>query len=521
MVVSLAAAAEAPYVRAAKPIKDDQGRNRVIVDFDDKAHLSYPGKLPILPEKSSTRQVEPVVFFHTEKTLALVADFEKRYGFKRLGITSWVGNSVTAALNPEVIEQLRKDPLVRQISDDEYEALSATPPPWSYSSSGNEWTSWGHHAVNGKVATVNTGRKIYIIDAGVAFHDDLPPMTRLNVACGSGTNCNSMSPGQYPLVGCYGHATHVAGIIGAISGNNKSMRGAYAGFPNMVSLAISVREPAISDDCGNKIASGAIGNALDYIAFDTTQNNPQRLVNIVNMSINPGGVQYVNYQQPQPNWPKVKAITNTIWAYGIPIQPGVLFVQSAGNVSDVPQGCGSVFRPDYGVNALPDDGVLVVGATHHTGEAVRPGALFNATSPAGLTADAGYSNYGGCVDVWAVGNLVLSTWGNNDVATAPLHPDGNRMFTEGTIHSITNSYSGDFPGSTTGWAFLSGTSMAAPFVAAGAAWLADTFGYTTAGELEIAIRNNICQFNGNVDGDNLPVKVFQLPNAPASAISCP
>ena len=197
-------------------------------------------------------------------------------------------------------------------------------------------------------------------------------------------------------------------------------------------------------------------------------------------------------------------------------------MQSAANLPEKVQGCASTFRPDFYSNALPNDGVLVVGATHHTGAAVTQSNLFNATSPTGLTANAGYSNYGPCVDVWAVGNLVLSTWGNNNLATAPLIPPfNNPMFTEGTIHSVTNPYSGNFPGATTGWAFLSGTSMAAPFVAAGAAWLADTFGYSTAGALETAVRNNTCQFNGNVDTDGLPVKVFQLPNAPATTISCP
>lgn len=517
MVVSLAAAAEAPYVRAAKPIKDDQGRNRVIVDFDDKAHLSYPGKLPILPEKSSTRQVEPVVFFHTEKTLALVADFEKRYGFKRLGITSWVGNSVTAALNPDVIEQLRKDPLVRQISDDEYQELSATPPPWSYSSSGNEWTSWGHHAVNGKVATVNTGRKIYIIDAGVAFHDDLPDMLRLNVTCGSSGNCNVTDSARYPLVGCYGHATHVAGIIGAKNGNNKTIVGAYAGFPNMVSLAVTERNPGFPENCADiNPTVSAIGNALDYIAFDTTQNNPQRLVNIATMSINSGGVEYYNSGSPGANWSKVKAITTTIYVYGIPLQPGVLFLQSAGNrPHNGPTECGYMYCPAYRAAAQQEDGVLVVGATHHTGAAVTSGNGFNDTSPVGLAVVKDmYSEDGASVDIWAVGNLVLSTWGNND-------PSLSSVFTEGSIHSAVNPYSGSFPNGSTGWAFLSGTSMAAPFVAAGAAWLADTFGYTTPAALEAAVRGNSCQFNGNVDSFGLPVKVLQLPNLPDTVITCP
>ena len=315
---SFAALAEAPYLRAEKPITDDQGRVQVIIDFTDDAHMQYPGRLPILPpratsvaEAAASKRVE---FFQTEKALVLVADFEKRYNFQRMGMTSWIGNSVTARVSATVVELLLHDKLVKQVSEDEFHSYSAEQvnvmpaSGWGNSSNGNEWTSWGHQAVNGKVYTTTNnlgiGRKIYIIDSGVAYHDDLPEMTRLNVACGSSGNCNATDPSTYPLVGCYAHSTHVAGIIGAIADNGKTMRGAYAGFPGMVSLAVTHRTGGL--DCADssvpidpQAESSNIGYALDYIAFDATQNNPSQLVQIASMSIHTGGTKYVNTGSPR------------------------------------------------------------------------------------------------------------------------------------------------------------------------------------------------------------------------------
>ena len=554
LVASFAVAAKAPYYAAAKPIKDDQGRVQVIIDFADDAHMQYAGRLPVLPPRAASAAeaatAKPIEFFHTEKTLALVADFEKRYGFQRAGMTSWVGNSVTARLPSDVIERLRDEKLVKQVSEDEYHRFSAAQTNvmpaggWGNSSNNNEWTSWGHQAVNGKVYTTQNnlgiGRKIYIIDSGVAYHDDLPSVTRLNVACGSSGNCNAIDPNTYPLVGCYAHATHAAGIIGAIANNSKTIRGAYAGFPNMVSLAVTHRTGGLN--CAGSSApidpsapSSNVGYALDYIAFDATQNNPNKLVQIATMSINSGGTAY-NNGNPGPNWSRVKSLSTTIWAYGVPIQPGVFFVQSAGNgpALNINNGCFYAYQPGLFSDALPDDGVMVVGASHANGGSVtdiRPFSTFISpfnnqptllypASPVNsvVVNETRYSYNSTCVDIWAPGNLILSLWGihpnvvTNNITLANTSPSYSGNVTT-PIYGAYDSFGLLVPANTTqGWAFLSGTSMAAPFVAAAAAWLADTYGYNTAGSLEQAVRSNYTLDTRPNPGESFPaVPVVRLP----------
>lgn len=504
--------AVAPYLKAEKPIIDKEGRTQVIVDFTHDAHLRYSGNLPLLPKEAGRSQEKPGEFFHTEKSLALVVDYENRYGFIRLGMTSWVGNSVTAMVLPETIKRLQNDPLVKQVSDDNFSKFSANPPSTWTNIFGSETTSWGHMAVNGKFATSNTGRKIYIIDSGVAVHDDLPDatqMTRLNVACGASGNCN---PIEYPVVGCYAHATHVAGIIGAKADNSKTVKGAYAGsqgYPKLVSLSVLKRTVDVNpDNCadapfdppGTQAPTfSAHGYALDYIAWDTTYNYPTQMVHIATMSMNSGGVAY-QYGTPEPNWSKLNALVNTIWAYGIPVKPGVFFVQSAGNTNNTSDfdACAVSYRPGQAEPASAYDGVMVVAAAHATGQAVSESLRFSGSWPTNLSGeDASYfSRSGSCVDVWAPGNLIASTWGAH-VGHTVLGP----TYTGNVLES----------GTTQGWGFLSRTSMAAPFVAAAAAWLADTYSLTTPAEVEQAVRNNSYQWYGYTDSSGLPVKMVQLP----------
>ncbi len=130
--MSSLAIAAAPYLRTDRPIKDEQGRIEVIVDFADDAHRTYPDK-PLDAARAREQ------FMPMPQTVLLVEAFERTYGFKRTGMTSWVGNSVTAFLTPEQIERLRGDKVVKQLSENTTHQFSAYPAPaWGNTSSGDE-----------------------------------------------------------------------------------------------------------------------------------------------------------------------------------------------------------------------------------------------------------------------------------------------------------------------------------------------------------------------------------------------
>jgi hypothetical protein len=411
-------------------------------------------------------------FFHRPRVLALVADYEARYGFARTGMTSWVGSSVTAYLTAAQIASLRGDPLVMQIADDTRAEFSSFP---SDSTSGGETTSWGHHAVTGK-STYSTGRKIYVMDTGVADHDDLLSVVdRVNVACGAG-NCHTSSPSTYPTVGCYAHSTHVAGIASAAGGNSKGTKGVYAGV-DIVSVAVLSRSGGSL--CGDPYtaSSTTFGYALDYAYMDTLYNNPYTLVNIANISANPAGLPYGGV-----NWSKAQQLVtpDVVSVYvGCPYPDctyeeshedytyaGVFLAQSAGN-DDSSGTCYNNtprhYMPASTGAADAYDGIMVVGAIDISGAPVD--SYFSATVPSGLTGTPAASNYGNCVDIWAPGDAIYAEWGDFGSDTVV-----------GTTYSNVAS--------------ISGTSMSAPHVAAAAAFYADIYNLGTPSAIEQSIRSN-------------------------------
>ncbi len=418
-------------------------------------------------------------------------------------MTSWVGNSVTAFVTPDQVMRLQDDWRVKTIFDDVADSFSGDPTPqpsgspgtalWSDGTSGGETTSWGHQAVNGKVHSVSNNRKVYIIDSGVAAHSDLTSVSaRLNVACGA-VSCNPSNPSMYPVVGCYAHSTHVAGIIGAQASNSTGTNGIYAGA-NMVSLSVLIRTGGAmcansnsSTGTSNAVFQSRIGYAFDYVYWDTLYNNTSQWVNVVNMSINPAGVGFVGdgngNWNAQSNWSKVRHVaTPTLVWVGCGIQPncteeqqyryypGAFVAQSAGNQNngDTCSALGGTqnhylpFAPYSTVSADPLDGIMVVGAINKY--AKRPSPTFTSSSGVTPAVVDGGSNFGACIDIWAPGDEIISTWGDPAAFGTVV----------GTTYSNTAS--------------LGGTSMAAPHVAAAAAYYADAFGLSTPDAIETKIR---------------------------------
>ena len=517
----------APYHQKRDAIVDAQGRTRVIVDFVDSAQDAY-----LEAAREDIERFVPDRDRHNPVALRLIEDYERRFGIEpvyrtnvrgepeRSNLTTWVGASLVAYLTAEQIEGLRRDKNVRLVTQDAPIGFSS--PMWTPSWNGDPWTElndWGWTAVQGKSRLNDSTRKVYIIDSGVAFHDDLASVIdRRNVVPLS-------EGGARHQVGCYAHSTHVAGIVGASQNNGSNRRGVYAGV-DMVSLAIAY-DPSSVRSCNTVSASSAaIGIALDTVYWEGVAliGSPQLKPHIVNLSANDftdtgfdtNGVAETNQQKIvtliTPGW----AMPSFYWWH-----PGHVFVQSAGNQYQNACSGASVkaFKIAWNASTTAVDGAIVVGAINAEGKPVGgPNGAFQDAYPAFtdffpspyiLRGEAG-SNYGPCVDMWAPGDFIYSTWGQG---------------IESTLQS--GGYSGGEPSSCAsgtcvspaeqGWALLSGTSMAAPHVAAAAAYVADLYGLTTPAAIEQKLVDSWYALTHPLSGlpirdaANHPVRLVQLP----------
>lgn len=471
----------APYQRTEKPLVDDQGRVRVIVDFMDSA------KEPFLDAARGAmdRFVPGLDRHHPQALFMLDAKF-KQYDIQpeyrrnergeqeRTNITTWVGASLAAYLNAAQIDALRKDEDVRLVTEDHPIGLSA-PPPWAQTSSGGEVNDWGWNAVSGKsvetVKPAGSNRIVWIVDTGVADHLDLPSViSRYNVDGG-------------PTVGCYAHSTHVAGIIGATSGNGFGRRGVYAGVKMR---SVNAGGGSGCANFGNVPYTGvnnpsayALGQALDHVYNNSIVYWTNPGPNVVNLSMNPKTeTGFSSSGVALSNQPKIAKLAQPAFPFPdfFRYYPGNVVVQSAGNIAQdacnnspllPPNGTqqdGTFIYKPYASSTTTDpaDGILVVGALNSSGQPANP-LSHPPTNVAGSATDDPGSNYGNCIDIWAPGDLIYSTWGASPTTL------------QGTQYSA--------------YGYLSGTSMAAPHVAAAAAYYIDKLGLSTPAQVEQTLRS--------------------------------
>jgi hypothetical protein len=457
-----------PYHRAEKPITDEQGRIRVIVDLMEEAKDRY-----LDAARPAIERFDPKRDRHHPQVLLLLDAFGRRHGIEpeyrenergereRRNITSWVGASVTAYLTEAQIEAIRRDPDVRLVTEDQLSAY-ASHAVWADSNVGGETVSWGWHAVNGKSSLPGSQRIVYIVDSGVAHHSDLPTLWRRSVGADASWGFG---------VGCYAHATHVAGIVGAIGTNGQGSRGVYAGI-GMVSITGGGAVP--ESGCmynAPGLSSSDIGAALDLIYHDNIRRaNWVPYPQIVNLSFNGGDTGFTVAGVAQANQVKIRNLATPALLWGGWRHSGHFVAQSAGNqwingCDTQSHGASLAYLPSADASAAqPDDGVMVVGGLRANGRPAGGAAGgFQPSSPPGLTAMEPGSNYGPCVDIWAPGDSIIAPWG---------------AFGGYTSGSMTYS----------NLAWVSGTSMAAPHVAAAAAYFADHLGLTSPSAIEMAIR---------------------------------
>jgi serine protease AprX len=277
----------------------------------------------------------------------------------------------------------------------------------------------GARWVNEHLGFDGSGVGVALIDSGVtAWHEDLDP--------GRVVHFVDFINSRTSVYDDYGHGTHVAGII---AGNGLNSDGARRGIAPGASLIVL----KALDGAGGGYISNVIA-AIDYaIAVRETYN-----IRIINLSVSAGV--FESYEKDPLTLAAKRAV-----------DAGLIVVAAAGNL-----GRSASDQPLYGGIAAPGNApwVLTVGATSHKGTVDRRDdevARFSSRGPAAIDGTAK-------PDLVAPGVAIQSLAEPSSVLFAA-HP-ADRLW--GTLDSISEPY-----------LRLTGTSMAAPVVAATAALMLD------------------------------------------------
>ncbi|MEO7734378.1 MAG: S8 family serine peptidase [Kofleriaceae bacterium] len=462
--------------------RDENGGKLFIVDLEATAPRAFA---------SAFTPSERFAPYHAGQAVNLVQAMEAQYGFHTRQMTSVTRLSFTAALTAAQLNALSADPRVVDIYPNTL-LYPSTPPTdttavWRDSATtaaeppSSQWKlilptppalqPWGQRAVNAATpAAIANGPVVYLLDAGVGQHTGLTSVVeRVNGVQPAGNDCGSR-PGLSPctaaqlanVVGCYTHSTMVAGTVGATNASGGT-RGVYPGV-SIVSVSL-YRPDAGAHTCLSGINSNAgdVAQALDWIGANILATNHTGRPSVVSLSFN-----WSFNQVPPGLFAQIQSVTHAT--------PGALFVQSAGNFYK--DACASAFNP-----TLPNDGVIVVGAINAHGQPVKPlnGLPGFWKDVAGPLHQSG-SNFGACVEAWAPGDAVLTTV-------------GDILGQQGT--TVYSSY-----------AYVSGTSLAAPHVAAlAAALIASDPTLTTPALVEARIRSrfvNLGSHDATGSSINLP-----------------
>ncbi len=415
--------------KAASPIRSADGRTRYIVDLVDD-DTDKPAKFD--DEKKFTD-------YRKKRSASLIDAAVKLRDIQLFSSTSVVDTSFTAYLTEKQLDQLAKDKRVKLITPDVYLEPSAL---WTASTDYSGQTrDWGLYAMGvAQAGSSNGTAAVYVLDSGVEPHVDLPGLIR-----------TSALPG-INLSGCYPHATHVAGIIGAADNGT----GVVGVFPGVKIQSIAVGDTNVGG-CSQNYALSAFIQALDVVFSDVLFG---RKAAIVNISFNADqGV----FSSTSTLGSKMRTVA-TPFSFFTGSYQGAFIVQSAGN--DLQDACGVAYNAPSG-----SDGIMVVGGLDDNGQRVTPLA-----TPDALGRNNGYinrpiaenqpgSNTGFCVEAWAPSQRIKSTWANGS------------------------------------YALLSGTSMAAPHVAGLAARLLES----NPGMTSIGIEAAVLARMSTIAGSNLSI----------------
>ena len=440
----------APVNQRPNPFSDQQGRVKHLISF-------AKGVADQFPDDAVPSMDGRFHFRHGNRAKNFVRSLELQYGLSAVGMTSWVGNTVTAYLDLNQVERLQRDSRVTMLTEIAPGVNRFAGPPWSDSSPvtppdpyNYEMRSWGHVAVNGRTSSVGSGyTKIYVYDAGHVNHQDLGGITRVNLYSGFGASDYS----------CWSHTTAVIGIINAINGNV----GTTGVLPGVSVVSVAGTSSNWVDDspsitCGDPYSasnSDNVADGLDYIYWDVRNNNGGK-PGVVNLSIAGG-----DFNSSGPHRALMATLATPDAGSGYTYM-GAFIAQAAGNNG------GDACSYAYG-NASSNDGIMVVGSVNSSGDA------------------SSFSNTGSCVEVYAPGEGVYFPWGSTATLSAL---DGNTWNNPATTYAnwVNN---------------VNGTSFSAPHITAIAASLQKTSSITTSVLIETAVRGTLYHASKTAGGQTV------------------
>jgi aqualysin 1 len=268
-----------------------------------------------------------------------VQAWEGALNFRATAVYSSTIKGFAAHLTPEQVAILTQSGWVKSVEADGVMTAFAQSLPWGIDRIDADASSTRAGDGSGSVANVN----IYVIDSGVATHQDINLVQHVKYGVGQNTDCN-------------GHGTHVAGTIAAVD-NTAYVVGAA---PGAAVTGVKVLS------CQGTGTTSNIIKGVDWVTANA------KFPAVTNMSLGGG------------------ASTSLDDAVRRSAAKGIVYAIAAGN--ETQDACNvSPARAGAGAN----NGIITVGATDSNNR------------------EASFSNFGNCVDIWAPGVSITSTWLNN------------------------------------------------------------------------------------------------------------